>query len=80
MVERHNLQRKVGDALKDIFAERESELSLGCPFYPHHFVTLHDLGLKDVDYAVVLLMDALDVLLGLALHCILIPFLVGEAE
>lgn len=78
LIQRHDFQGEIGDGFEQILAEREGEFALGCTLHLHHLISFADLVLEDVDDTLVLLVDALDVPLGLPAHCLLVAFLVGE--
>lgn len=80
MIQRHDLKGKVGDALQQVFAESEGEFSLCCSFDLDHFIGLADFGLEDINDALILLVDVLDIAFSLMLDRVFVAFLIGEPK
>lgn len=80
MVQGHDLKGEVGDALQQVFAESEGEFSLCCSFDLDHLISLADFGLEDVNDALILFMDVLDIAFSLMLDRVFVAFLIGEPK
>lgn len=79
LVQWHHLQREVWDCFQQIFAKSKCKLSLGCSLHLDHVISFANFGLEDVDYALVLFVNALNVLFCFPLHCVFVSFLVGQS-
>jgi hypothetical protein len=80
LVQGHDLKGEVGDALEQVFAEGKGKLSFGCSLYLDHFISLSDFCLENVNDALILFMNVLDIAFCLMLDSIFIALLVGESE